>query len=106
MHPPVDFFDVYTDTFKRPSGGEKRRSAVADYNSCDFGQVYNDLLGGSESVLLAFFSRTGDLRAMRLTAYKFSFAAYHSHHKAAAELLRLFLTQSHRMGRVCVSRSD
>jgi hypothetical protein len=62
---PADFFDVYQDTVNRPLPGKERRSHVANYSGCDFGRVYDDLLGGAEGELLGFFTRFGDLREVR-----------------------------------------
>ena len=62
---PVDFFDVHQDTITRPLPGKERRSQVANYNSCDFGRVYDDLLGGAEDELLGFFTRFSDLHEVR-----------------------------------------
>lgn len=77
---PADFFDVYQDSFNRPLPKKRRESAVADYNACDFGAVYDDLLSGAEGELLKFFSRFSDLREVRrsLEEDDGSFLAYGS----------------------------
>jgi hypothetical protein len=62
---PVDFFDVHQDSFNRPLPGKERGSEVADYNACDFGAIYDDLLSGAEGELLGFFSHFSDLREVR-----------------------------------------